>query len=100
VGDVIHVFFLNRRHSYDTYSETTANGVNWSGRTIYNTAASMGSLVPVLEPNGTGVVFEASTGTKALLAQPILDPQSVNVSLVQSYGWRRRGDAAARSSAM
>jgi hypothetical protein len=84
VGGVVHVFFLNRRHGYDIYSETTTNGDHWSPRTIYNTAVTTGLLVPVLETNGTGVVYEASTGPKALLAQPILEPQSVRVSLKHS----------------
>jgi hypothetical protein len=82
VGGAVHVFFLNRRHSYDIYSETTRDGVHWSSRAIYNTAITSDSLMPVLGPRGAGLLYE--TDSKPLLAQPILLPQSVHITLAHA----------------
>ena len=82
VGGVAHVVFLNRRHNYDVYSETTRDGVHWSGLTIYNPSTASALLVPVLNSIGSGVIYE-SDGTP-LRAQPIMLPQSVSVTLGHS----------------
>ncbi|HEV3309938.1 MAG TPA: hypothetical protein VG815_05435 [Chloroflexota bacterium] len=82
VGGVVHVFFINRRHGYDVYSETTPDGVHWSPLTIYNPAVVSAWLVPVLNSIGSGVCFE-SDGTP-LRAQPIMLPQSIKISLAHS----------------
>ena len=84
VGSVVRVFFLNRRNGYDIYQETTTNGVKWSGLTVYNTAITSSDLVPVLDSIGSGLVFESGTGSYHSLAQPILLPQSVHVTLEHS----------------
>jgi len=82
IGPVVHVFFLNRRHNYDIYSETTTDGVRWSGLSVYGTAITAGPLVPVLGPSGAGLVFETDTfGNGPLLAQPILNTQSVHIKI-------------------
>jgi hypothetical protein len=81
-GGVAHVFFLNRRNGYDIYSETTSNGVRWSPLAIYNTAITAGALMPVLGRSGAGLVYE--TDSKPLLAQPILNGQSVVVKLAKA----------------
>lgn len=82
-GSVVHVFFLNRRNGYDIYAETTTNGVNWSPLTVYNTAITSDLLAPVLAPQGWGLVFECDTSGSSL-AQPILLPQHVHISLQHS----------------
>ena len=74
-----YVFFLNRRAGYDVYEESTRNGTKWSGLRRYGSAITSAQLVPVLGSIGSGVVFEASS--PKLLAQPILDPQSVRIAL-------------------
>jgi hypothetical protein len=73
-GSVVHVFYLNRRNNYDIY-EATRTGAHWAPLAIYNTAVTSGSLVPVLGPTGSGLVYE--TSSSPLLAQPILNPQTV-----------------------
>ena len=83
-GGVVHVFFLNRRHSYDIYSETTRDGVHWSHLSIYYTAITAGALAPVLGKSGSGLVYETDTGSNPLRAQPILNRQSVHISLAHT----------------
>jgi hypothetical protein len=80
-GKVVHVFFECRRDSYDLFSDTTSNGSRWSQRQ-YGSAINSGWPAPVLGPSGAGLVFESSGSP--LLAQPILNPQSVHVSLAHS----------------
>ncbi|MFZ2057053.1 MAG: hypothetical protein WAV54_06565 [Acidimicrobiales bacterium] len=81
-GAVAHVFFLNRRHGYDIYSESTGDGLRWSPLTIYNTAVTSSSLMPVLGLSGAGLLYE--TDSKPLLAQPILNAQWVAIKLAAS----------------
>jgi len=84
-GGVVHVFFVNRRHSYDIYEVSTTDGVHWSTLRIFNTAITAGPLAPVLEKNGSGLVFETDTGGSGpLLAQPILLPVSAHIYLKPS----------------
>ncbi len=79
VGKVVHVFFEGRRNGYDLFSETTSNGTHWSRLQQYGSAINSGWPAPVLGPSGAGLVFESSGSP--LLAQPILNPQNVHVSL-------------------
>ena len=81
---VVHVFFLNYRHGYGLYSETTTDGVHWSAFAIYHSAITSTDLAPVLSTAGAGLVFEAGTGAHAPLAQPILLPQVVHIALAHS----------------
>jgi hypothetical protein len=81
-GNVVHVVFANRANNYDIYGESTTNGTQWSSLSVYHTAVTAGSLVPVLGSSGTGLVYE--TDSTPLLAQPVLDPQSVVVTSVGS----------------
>jgi len=82
VGGTVHIFFEDRRNGYDITSETTRDGVHWSGLSVYNSAITSAQLVPVLGSIGSGVCFEADS--KPLYGQPILDAQSVSVSLKSS----------------
>jgi len=78
VGRTAHVFFEGRRDSYDLLSETTTSAGHWSHQTQYATAIDAENLAPVLGPTGAGLVFE-NDGTP-LLAQPILNAQSVHIT--------------------
>jgi hypothetical protein len=82
-GSLVHIFFENRRHSYDVYSETTTNGVDWSPLSIYNPSAFSDELVPVLNPLGSGICYE--TDGSVVRAQPLMLPQTVNVKLNQTH---------------
>lgn len=84
VGGVVHVFFEGRRNGYDLFSETTSNGTRWSALQQYGSAILSTQLVPVLGPTGAGLVLEAGSGTNRVLAQPILNPQSVRIKLAKS----------------
>jgi hypothetical protein len=77
-----HVFFEGRRDSYDLIEESTTNGTKWSAQTLYGSAVSSGNPVPVLGSTGAGLVFEADSTSQ--LAQPILNLQSVTISLSPS----------------
>ena len=80
VGSTVHIFFLDRRNGYDIFSETTSNGGHsWSHLAIYSSAIQAGGLVPVLGSNGAGVCYE--TDGKPLWVQPILNAQSVHISV-------------------
>jgi hypothetical protein len=83
VRGTVYVFFLNRRASYDVYEESTRNGTTWSALRRFGPAITSAQLVPVLGSSGSGVVFEASS--PKLLAQPILNPQSVRITLQHSH---------------
>jgi hypothetical protein len=78
----VHVFFLGRRDGYDLFEDSTGNGVTWTQRR-FASAISSGDLVPVLAGSGIGVVYEADSPSR-ILAQPILDAQSVRISLKHS----------------
>ncbi len=83
VRGTVYVFFLNRRASYDVYEESTRNGTTWSALRRFGSAITSTQLVPVLSSSGSGVVFEASS--PKLLAQPILNAQSVRITLQHSH---------------
>lgn len=77
-GSSAHIFFVDRRDSYDIFTESTSNGgKSWSALTQLN--ADLYSIVPVLGPTGTGLCLEE--GSSPLWAQPILNTQSVSVSV-------------------
>jgi len=82
VGNTVHVFFLGRRDGYDVFQETTTDGVHWSPLHQFGSAIGSTSLMPVLGPTGAGLLYE--TAGVPLLAQPILNPQSVHVALAAS----------------
>jgi len=82
-GGLVHVFFLDRSDASDICSETTYNGVQWSQLLIDNSATTAGALVPVLGPSGAGLVYETDVDAPPLLAQPVLDYQSVVVRLAR-----------------
>jgi hypothetical protein len=84
VGGVVHVFFEGRRYGYDLFSETTGNGAHWSPLQQYGSAIASTQLAPVLGPTGAGLVLEAGSGSGAVLAQPILNPQNVRIKLAKS----------------
>jgi hypothetical protein len=79
----VNVFFLGRRDSYDLFEDSTRNGVTWTQRR-FASAITSADLVPVLAGSGIGVVYEADSSSH-LLAQPILDAQSVRISLKHSH---------------
>ncbi|MGO9560441.1 MAG: hypothetical protein ACLPQS_03270 [Acidimicrobiales bacterium] len=80
VGSTAHIFFLDRRLSYDIFSETTSNGGDsWSHLAGYSSAIQAGGLVPILGPSGAGLCYE--TDGKPLWVQPILNAQSVSISV-------------------
>jgi len=79
----VNVFFLGRRDSYDLFEDSTRNGVTWTQRR-FASAINSGDLVPVLAGSGVGVVYEAASASH-ILAQPILDAQSVRISLKHSH---------------
>jgi len=81
-GSLAHIFFENRRNGYDVYSETTTNGVNWSGLSIYNPSAFSDELFPVLNSLGSGLAYE--TDGAQIRAQPLMLPQTVHVKLAKS----------------
>jgi hypothetical protein len=83
-GKVVHVFFEGRRDHYDLISETTSNGTHWSSQQRYGTAITSTWLAPVLGHTGSGLVFESGSLGAPLLAQPILNPQRVHISLRRS----------------
>lgn len=82
VGSTAHVFFEGRRDSYDLIQESTANGVHWSGQTMYGSAIHSSDPVPVLGPSAAGQVFESDGAPQ--LSQPILNRQSVHIAFVHS----------------
>jgi hypothetical protein len=84
VGGVVHVFFEGRRDGYDLFTETTRSGTRWSPLQQYGSAIASAQLAPVLGPSGAGLVLEAGTGSGKVLAQPILNAQSVHIALKQS----------------
>jgi hypothetical protein len=81
--NVVHVFFIARRSGYDLMTESTTNGKVWSPLEQLSSAIDSDALSPVLDPLGNGVVFE-NDGTP-LFAQPILNPQSVHLSVGPSH---------------
>lgn len=95
-GGAVHVFFEGRRDGYDLISETTTNGAAWSPQHLYGSAVRESYLAPVLGPTGAGLVFE-SDGTP-MLAQPILNAQSVHVAFA-SVRVKRGHVAVLRGSA-
>ena len=74
-GSTAHVFFLGRRNGYDVFEENKANGHPWSPLREFGAAIASTSLMPVLGPTGAGVLY--ATAGSPLLAQPILNAQSV-----------------------
>jgi hypothetical protein len=84
VGGVVHVFFEGRRDGYDLFSETSSNGTRWSALQQYGSAILSTQLAPVLGPTGAGLVLEAGSGSSRVLAQPILNPQSVRIKLAKT----------------
>ena len=82
VGPTAHVFFEGRRDSYDLIQESTANGVHWSGQTMYGSAIHSSDPFPVLGPTGAGQVFESDGAPQ--FSQPILNGQSVHIRFVHS----------------
>ncbi len=84
VGNVVHVFFLSRRDGYDLFSETTTNGTHWSKLVRYGSAINSEWLAPVLGPTGAGQVFE-SQSSNPTLSQPILNTQSVHITLKSTH---------------
>jgi hypothetical protein len=79
VGPTAHVFFEGRRDSYDLIHEATADGVHWSGQTLYGSAIHSVDPVPVLGPTSAGQVFESDGAPQ--LSQPILNAQGVRISI-------------------
>ncbi len=79
---VAHVFFEGRRDGYDEMEESTSNGTSWTPLTVYGSAIKSEEPVSVLGPSGAGVVFESDASPQ--LAQPVMNPQSVHISLSKS----------------
>lgn len=59
IGGVIHEFFAIESTD-DVYGATTTNGAKWSKLTTYTSGrgGTNGFFLPILEKNGTGVLFE------------------------------------------
>jgi hypothetical protein len=83
VSGVVHVFFVDSSAGSQMCSETTRNGVRWSGLATYDSAATAGGLVPVLGLSGSGLVYETNVMSPPLLAQPVLGYQSVVIRLAR-----------------
>jgi hypothetical protein len=83
VAGVVHVFFIDRSQGSDIYSETTSDGTRWSPLVAYDPAPTAGGLVPVLGALGAGFVYETDVSAGSLLAQPILNNQTVVVTLAR-----------------
>jgi hypothetical protein len=83
VGKRVHVFFEGRRDGYDLYTETTTDGKHWTKLQHYGTAITSTWLAPVLGPTGAGQVYESGSGSPTL-SQPILNSQSVHITLKRS----------------
>jgi hypothetical protein len=79
VNGTVHVFFEGRRYGYDAFTETTRDGVHWTPLVQFGSALFSSSLAPVLGPTGAGLLFENDGAP--LKAQPILNRQSVHVTL-------------------
>jgi hypothetical protein len=79
VGPTAHVFFEGRRDGYDLIHEATADGVHWSGQTLYGSAINSSDPIPVLGPTSAGQVFESDGNPQ--LSQPILNGQGVHISI-------------------
>jgi hypothetical protein len=83
IAGVVHVFFLDRSQGSEIYSETTSEGTKWSQLVAYNSAPTAGGLVPVLGGSGVGLVYETNVPAGPLLAQPILNDQTVTITLAR-----------------
>jgi hypothetical protein len=76
------VFFENRRNGYDLYVDVTGDGSAWSD-SVYGSAIDSSQLVGVLGSIGSGICLEADAAG-VMNAQPLLNPQSVRISLVKT----------------
>ena len=81
-GSSAYVYFFNRRHSYDLYGESTTNGSDWSGLSIYDSVIDLNQLVPVINSFGQGICYETSGGP--VRAQPLMTPQHVYLTISPS----------------
>jgi hypothetical protein len=85
VAGVTHVFFVADRLFHDVITETTRDGVHWSGLHVLSSFAFDPQSAPVLGPSGAGLFIATTAGAgHPALAQPILNPQRVTLTLARS----------------
>jgi hypothetical protein len=84
-GRVVHVFFIDRRASYNAFEESTTDGVHWSGFEEFTLGSAIASngLSPALGPSGAGLLLECNGSP--LYAQPVLNAQLVHVALAATH---------------